>query len=94
MPDSWKPTDEQTDKAYYVGTCSWTFRPGKLAEILGVVWFTPKEKERPPRACFHLRYADGKEDLSIPIADTANYIIQGPDIQKRNPWKERDAESS
>ncbi len=68
---------EQTSKAYYVGTHRHSFRPGEPAAILGIVWYTPREKERPARACFHLRYADGKEDFS-PMGDTANYTIQGP----------------
>lgn len=67
---------EQTSKAYYVGTHQYSFRTGEPAEILGVVWVTPEEKDRPPRACFHVRYEDGTEDLSL-VSDTVNYTIQG-----------------
>ena len=62
----------ESERAYYVGTHRHSFRPGKPAEIIGVVFVNPPDDT--PRACFHVRYEDGAEDWN-PICDTYNYKI-------------------
>ena len=63
-------------KAFLVGTHSDSFRPGAVAEIIGVVFFAPPGLE--VRPCYHVRFGDGKEDL-VPIADTGNFRIISED---------------
>lgn len=62
-------------KAYYQGTHHNSFRSGELAEIIGLVYIN-KEDEKPmeARACFHVKYSDGKEDYT-PICDRQNYSL-------------------
>lgn len=68
-------THEQIGKAYYVNTHPDSFRTGEPAEIIDTVWVTHKEKDHAPRACFHVRYKDGVEDL-VPVMDNENYTLQ------------------
>jgi len=78
----------ETDKAYYIGTNSHSFRQGEPAEIIGVVTYYP-DLMGEPRVCFHLRYGDGFEDYS-PISDKQNYIILTADkIKNSYSVKER-----
>lgn len=49
-----------------------TFRPGELAEILGVVTVTPPSAT--PRVCFKLQYADGIIDYT-PLSDIDLYEV-------------------
>lgn len=63
-------------KAFLVGTNPGSFRPGAVAEIIGVVFFTPPGLEARP--CYHVRFGDGKEDF-VPVADTENFRIISED---------------
>ena len=62
----------KTEKTYYVGTHRYSFRSGKPAEILGVVFGETESGEQ--RACYHVRYDDGVEDYS-PLCDSDNFVI-------------------
>ena len=52
--------------AHYMPLHRYAFRSGEPAKLLGVKICTPEGSD--PRACYHLRWPDGKEDYS-PIAD-------------------------
>ena len=70
------------DNAYYIGTNLHSFRPNIPAEIVGVEWVSPVEKES--RLCYHIRWADSTEDWA-PISDSENYkIITFQDILNNN----------
>jgi len=61
-------------KAFLVGN----FGNGDLAEILGVVFFTPPRW--PARACFHVRFGNGHED-HYPVSDIERFkIISAEDV--------------
>lgn len=61
------------EKAYYIGTHQYSFRRGEAAEIIGVEMVQPDGQDF--RACYRVRYADGKEDL-CPVAEHGNYTIK------------------
>jgi len=74
--------DMSIDKAYYVPTYVYALNAGIPAEILGVVLATPSGLAQ--RLCYHVRWADGREDW-IPVHDTKAYEIIGfNDILKGN----------
>jgi hypothetical protein len=58
-------------EAHIVSIHPYMFRPGQPAKILGVDIVAP-DKNKPPRACFHVQYSDLFEDW-IPVSDTKNY---------------------
>lgn len=65
-------------KAFLVGTHRYSFRAGKPAEIIGVVFITPDKLN--PRACYHVRFDDGAEDF-VAISDINNFkIISEEDV--------------
>jgi len=69
-------------KAYLVYIHRFGFRAGKPAEIIGVHFFTPKGLDT--RACYHVRFEDGKED-SVAISDSNNFkIISEKDVVDGN----------
>lgn len=49
-----------------------SYRPGEVAEVVGVEWRTPDGY--PGRACFKLLYEDGDTDF-VAISDSANYRL-------------------
>jgi len=67
-------------KAFLVGIhSSGSFRPGKPAEILGVVFITPTNSEERP--CYHVKFDDGTEDF-VPLSDAKNFkIISKKDVE-------------
>jgi len=69
----------KTQKAFLVGTHRCSFQAGKPGEIVGVVVATPEGNEA--RACYLVRFEDGKEDC-FPIADSQNYEIISEDDVK------------
>jgi hypothetical protein len=72
-------------RAFLVGTHGYSFRPGEPAEILGVVFVTPKGLHTRP--CFEIRFADGKKDL-VPLFDKENFKII-PETQARKNYHPR-----
>ena len=58
---------------YIVGTHHYSYRNGEPALILGVTI----QNEKNPRPCYHVKYADGKQDF-IAIEDSKNYKILMP----------------
>ena len=66
-------------KAYLVGTHRYSFRAGEPAEILGVMFVTPPENEI--RACYHIRFDDGRDDF-VPLSETHHFeIISQEDVK-------------
>lgn len=61
-----------TQKAYYVGTGSASFRPGEAAEIVAVVF--AEVRAGTWRACYQIEYADGVKDYCA-IDDRQNYRL-------------------
>ncbi len=75
------------EKAYYIGTHHYSFRCEEAAEIIGVEMIQPKESDD-WRACYRVKYADGKEDL-CPVAEHANYkIVRAGDVRLSLTQKE------
>lgn len=72
-------------KAFLINTGVVSFRPGEVAEVLGVAIVTPPNC--PPRPCYHIRYNDGKEDY-VSIRDEGSrfencIVLSEEDIAKR-----------
>jgi hypothetical protein len=70
-------------KAYLIGTHWAAFRRDEAAEIVGVVFLTPGNL--PPRACYQLRYADGREDYT-PVENeprNSQVLVPESDVVKR-----------
>ena len=66
-------------KAFLVGTHRYSLQAGKPAEILGVKFVTPRGLQ--PRACYHVRFEDGEEDL-VPLSEAHHCeIISERDVQ-------------
>jgi hypothetical protein len=66
-------------KAFLVGTHRYLFQAGKPAEILGVQFVTPKGLKA--RACYHVRFEDGREDF-VPLAEAHHFeIISEEDVR-------------
>ena len=65
--------------AYYVGTHQYSYRMGEVARVVGAS--TIYRDELPPRVCFHVVFADGKEDW-CPVEDIENYILLTSDEVK------------
>ncbi len=66
-------------RTFLVGTHRHSFRAGKPAEILGVVFVTPEGREA--RACYHVRFEDGQED-HVAVSDTQfSEIISEKDVK-------------
>ena len=63
-------------KAFFVWIHPGGFRPGKPAEIIGVSFVTPSGKEA--RACYQVRFEDGKEDF-CPISESDKFAIISED---------------
>lgn len=59
-------------KAFLVATNLGFFRAGEAAEIVGVEFVTPKGHDS--RACYRVRFHDGKVDW-VPLSDTQNFKI-------------------
>lgn len=57
---------------YYVGTHHYSYRSGEPARIVGVKTFYSNGK--PERVCFHVVYADGKDDW-CPVSDIQSYKL-------------------
>lgn len=60
------------EDAYYVGTHQYSFRSGEVARVVGLK--TVYRDDFPPRVCFHVIFADGKDDW-CPVEDTENYKL-------------------
>jgi hypothetical protein len=74
-------------EAYYIGTHPDSFRSGEAAKIEGVVFADSASSER--RACFQVKYGDGRIDYS-PISDVNNYrLVSGRDIDVIESYRER-----
>lgn len=58
--------------AYYVGTHQYSFRSEEVAKVVGLN--TIYRDDLPPRVCFHIVFADGKEDW-CPVEDVENYRL-------------------
>ncbi len=60
------------ERAYLVGTHSFSFRRDVPAEIIAVVFF--KCEDGTLKLCYHVRFQDGKEDYTA-VCDSNNYKI-------------------
>ncbi len=68
------------DKAYLISTHEMSFRRGKPAEIIGLIWVQPDNFEN--RLCYHVKWSDSVEDW-VPLKDSGNFkIVSFSDIVK------------
>lgn len=71
------------EKAFIIGTHRNSFRSGEPAEVLGLSFVTPPGDY--PRPCYHIRFADGKEDYTA-VLDVSNYeLITEPECFGETP---------
>lgn len=79
-----RPPEITDQKAFLVGTHRYTFRAGKPAEIIGIVFATPLgHKTRP---VYRIRFSDGHTDC-VPLSDVHvnphHKIISEADVKAR-----------
>lgn len=64
----------KTEAAYLVTIHHMMFRPGMPARILGVMNVAPGYPALGDRLCYHVLFADGREDY-VPLMDSAKFEI-------------------